>query len=237
MSKNKNKGNRPTQEQEVTEAPATETPVTEEATTAPEMNTEEATPEVTPEAPAEEVKEEEAPKEEPKEEVKEEPKAEKAKPAPGETSAEEVLNFLKGLDLKNLTGGGLANQMKTAFTFKKKFKTATPERQMGKPNQVDRPTHGRRKNRLTTPAVNGVHHNPTFLMYPTDKWGLTKDLKAAFASVASRIAGSSDKKALVDEVIRIGLGHVEAKFSVDKIKRDEQMAKAQAEAEARKEKE
>lgn len=60
-----------------------------------------------------------------------------------------------------------------------------------------------------------VSHNSTFIEWPTDLWGLTHDLKAAFVAAASRIQGAIDKKRLVDEVINIGRLHLEAKFTVD----------------------
>lgn len=127
----------------------------------------------------------------------------------------------------------VAATLKKAFTFKKKFPTPTKERVNTKPKVKDT-LFNRSKNRLTSPAVDGVHANPTYLQFPTDKWGLTKDLKAAMIAVASRIAGSDDKKVLFDEVLRIAVGHVNAKFAADKIKRDAQMAAAVVEAEARK---
>jgi hypothetical protein len=60
-----------------------------------------------------------------------------------------------------------------------------------------------------------VHHNAMKLTWPSDPWGLTKDLKGAFTSLASRIAGDEAKKALVDEVLKVGLGHLQAKFEHD----------------------
>lgn len=63
--------------------------------------------------------------------------------------------------------------------------------------------------------VTEVSHNPTFIEWPTDLWGLTHDLKAAFVAAASRVQGALDKKRLVDEVINIGRLHLEAKFTVD----------------------
>jgi len=64
-------------------------------------------------------------------------------------------------------------------------------------------------------ATQVVSHNPTFVEWPTDLWGLTHDLKAAFVAAASRVQGALDKKRLVDEVINIGRLHLEAKFTVD----------------------
>ena len=67
------------------------------------------------------------------------------------------------------------------------------------------------------PAVEAVDvsHNSSFLVWPTDPWGMTIELKAALIHIASRIQGATDKKELVDAVLEIGLGHIKAKFLVD----------------------
>lgn len=69
-------------------------------------------------------------------------------------------------------------------------------------------------------AVNGVSANSARLEFPTDKWGLTKDVKKAMIAMASRIAGDDSKKELADEVLRILNGHLEEKFASDKKHRD-----------------
>ena len=58
-------------------------------------------------------------------------------------------------------------------------------------------------------------HNPTLLVWPTDVWGFTAQLKDAIVSAASRVNGAADKKALVDAVLATGLAHLEAKYTVD----------------------
>lgn len=57
--------------------------------------------------------------------------------------------------------------------------------------------------------------NPALLDFPTDRWGITKDIKTAITRAASRIAGDEGKKALVDEVLRILVLHLNAKYKQD----------------------
>ncbi len=64
-------------------------------------------------------------------------------------------------------------------------------------------------------ANTGANSNPTNLVFPTDRWGVTKDLKKAFIYTASRVAGDEAKKQLVDDTLAILLEHLEAKFKVD----------------------
>lgn len=75
--------------------------------------------------------------------------------------------------------------------------------------------------------------NPAHLDFPSDRWGLTKDLRKAIVSTASRVAGSEDKKRLVDETLKIGLAHIEAKFERDHEYKTKLKAEAEAEAERR----
>lgn len=57
--------------------------------------------------------------------------------------------------------------------------------------------------------------NPTMLAFPTDKWGITKDIKKAFIEAASRVAGDEQKKALVLATVDVLLEHLDAKFDRD----------------------
>lgn len=72
--------------------------------------------------------------------------------------------------------------------------------------------------------------NPTLLPWPTDPWGLTKDLKYAITQLGSRIAGHADKKALVDAVLAIGLEHLELKYKQDAAIRAKRIQAAKDEA-------
>lgn len=64
----------------------------------------------------------------------------------------------------------------------------------------------------------GVSSNSSQLIFPTDKWGLTRDIKKAMILAASRIAGHPDKKELFDEILSVLLKHVDAKHA-DALKR------------------
>lgn len=61
----------------------------------------------------------------------------------------------------------------------------------------------------------GISHISTLVEFPTDRWGLTKDLKAACIALASRINGSEDKMSLVQETLRVCVGHIQMKYESD----------------------
>lgn len=69
--------------------------------------------------------------------------------------------------------------------------------------------------------------NPSVLNWPTDRWGLTKDLKQALILLSSRLAGHPDKKELFDETLRVGLEFLEAKFKQDTLLRNKRIADAE----------
>lgn len=64
-------------------------------------------------------------------------------------------------------------------------------------------------------AVPDVSPNPAQVDWPTDPWGLTKDLRDAITRLGSRIAGHVDKKELVNQTLVIALAHLEVKFEQD----------------------
>lgn len=76
-----------------------------------------------------------------------------------------------------------------------------------------------------------VSHNPTFLEWPTDVWGLTKDLKKAVVALANRVKGQPDKKALVEATLEVALAHIEARYTHDSKLREARIEKAEAESE------
>lgn len=78
-----------------------------------------------------------------------------------------------------------------------------------------------------------VSHNPAFVVWPTDIYGVTKEFKTAIMKMASAARGDINKKKMIDETIRIGLAHFEAKFVKDKELRDAKFAAAKAEAPVR----
>ena len=72
-------------------------------------------------------------------------------------------------------------------------------------------------------------HNPAMIEWPTDIWGLTKDLKKEFLKAASRVGGQADKKALLDATLEIAHEHLEAKFEKDNAHLAARIEKAAAE--------
>ena len=83
--------------------------------------------------------------------------------------------------------------------------------------------------KVRRPETYTVSHNAALIEWPTDIWGLTKDLKKAFLVVASRINGQEDKKELVDAVLRVAHLHLEAKYTKESELRAARIAKAEAE--------
>lgn len=67
----------------------------------------------------------------------------------------------------------------------------------------------------TTESENGVHTNPALLVFPTDRYGLTAEVKAAILKSVSRIAGDPVKSKLFDDTMRILLQHKKARFKRD----------------------
>lgn len=60
-----------------------------------------------------------------------------------------------------------------------------------------------------------VGTNGMLIDWPSDQFGITKDLKAVVRQLASRIAGHADKKALVDSVLIMAIAHIKLKFDAD----------------------
>jgi len=85
------------------------------------------------------------------------------------------------------------------------------------------------KVREAAPVV--IPSNAALIEWPTDVWGLTKDVKKAIISATARVSGQADKKALLDNVLRIALAHLEARFEADNTLRAKRIEKAAAAAE------
>ena len=58
--------------------------------------------------------------------------------------------------------------------------------------------------------------NPSELAFPTDRWGLTRDVKAGIIAMSARICGSPEKYALAKETLETLLGYLEARYELDK---------------------
>ena len=61
--------------------------------------------------------------------------------------------------------------------------------------------------------------NPSELAFPTDRWGLTKDVKASIVAMTARICGSPEKYALAKETLETLLGYLDARYELDKTSR------------------
>lgn len=64
----------------------------------------------------------------------------------------------------------------------------------------------------TAPEISG---NFALLVFPTDKWGLTTDLKAASRHLSGRICGSEDKYQLVIDTLNLLIRHIDARYQED----------------------
>ena len=69
-------------------------------------------------------------------------------------------------------------------------------------------------------VAHAVSANAALLNFPNDRYGITKDIKKAMTSAASRIAGDATKKELVLEVVGVLLEHIEAKYVADRAYRE-----------------
>lgn len=57
--------------------------------------------------------------------------------------------------------------------------------------------------------------NPATLTFPTDRYGMTTDLKKSFTAMVSRIAGDPAKKKLADDTLDVLLQHLDIRFKSD----------------------
>lgn len=105
------------------------------------------------------------------------------------------------------------------------FRRMEPRTAASDAPQRKRPTPVRQAN--TRMAASGVSANPALLSFPTDKWGLTKDLKRAMTQLGSRVAGDPSKKALADAVLKILTDHLELKYKSDREYRERVQARSE----------
>jgi hypothetical protein len=64
-------------------------------------------------------------------------------------------------------------------------------------------------------ALPVVGANPAQIPWPSDKWGLTKDFRAAVAALGQRTGGQADKRALVEAHMEIALLYLTAKYAAE----------------------
>lgn len=137
------------------------------------------------------------------------------------------------LDVKPKFKTLLEDEVVTDEEGNTRFKRKAPTRfEAPAPKKKER-TRVTDRRRLALKSTDGTTANSAHLEWPTDRWGVTKDLKKALTDVASRIAGDQAKKELTDEVLRIGLAHLEAKFTQDhtyRATRQKEVRRAEIEA-------
>ena len=75
-----------------------------------------------------------------------------------------------------------------------------------------------------------VSHNPAFLLWPTDVWGLTKDVKKAFVAVAHRVKGQPDKMKLLEDTLDVAMKYLDARYNHDRELRELREKRAKEEA-------
>lgn len=65
-----------------------------------------------------------------------------------------------------------------------------------------------------------AYENPAMLGFPTDKFGLTKDLKKAVIAIATRLCGDPEKLETYKETLDLLNKHVLARYTKAKAERD-----------------
>ncbi len=67
-----------------------------------------------------------------------------------------------------------------------------------------------------TPVPASVTANPALIDWPSDIWGMTSTLRAAFIMAARAVRGNDEKMKLFMDTVRIGAQHAVARFDGDK---------------------
>lgn len=62
--------------------------------------------------------------------------------------------------------------------------------------------------------------NPTTLSFPTDVYGMTKDLRKDMLTISSRIKGDEAKLQLLKDTLSLCMKHVMARFAEEKAARE-----------------
>lgn len=65
-------------------------------------------------------------------------------------------------------------------------------------------------------AGNEITANLSLVVYPTDVWGLTSQMKQAMEHVAARVCGSDDKYQLVQDTLKICEEYLRVRYLDDK---------------------
>ena len=65
-----------------------------------------------------------------------------------------------------------------------------------------------------------AYRNPALLQFPTDPYGITKDLKKAMLTIASRLKGDDEKMKTVKDTMAILVNHMLARQADEKAARE-----------------
>lgn len=69
-------------------------------------------------------------------------------------------------------------------------------------------------------TVQGAAHNPAALEFPTDKWGLTRDVKMSMIQMSARVCGSEEKYKLAMETLGILTQYLTDRYTKDNADRN-----------------
>ena len=69
-------------------------------------------------------------------------------------------------------------------------------------------------------TVQGAAHNPAALEFPTDKWGLTRDVKMSMIQMSARVCGSDEKYKLAMETLGILTQYLTDRYTKDNADRN-----------------
>lgn len=64
-------------------------------------------------------------------------------------------------------------------------------------------------------AGNPVSVNPSMIVFPTDIWGVTTDLKDSIRTIAARVSGCPEKFELVMKTLKIAEQHIKVRYNDD----------------------
>lgn len=128
-----------------------------------------------------------------------------------EVLVDDLVTDVKGAEIADVKSTWTSQDISAGFRRKQ---PTYEDKHTAKPKRVSMAT------RKATRMQYQQGANATLLEYPTDRWGLTKDVKTAMTELASRIGGQEDKYNLAKEVLKILNDHLELKFKADKAYRE-----------------
>lgn len=75
--------------------------------------------------------------------------------------------------------------------------------------------------------------NPAKLVFPTDRWGFTTDIRKAVLRAAGSVRGQDDKQLLLIGTLAVLMQHIKIRKEGDKIAQDARLAERAAQEEER----